>query len=72
MVVGRAFIVYLYIFIVRNCSGITHDNNLPKCPSAASENLDIKALPFMPLPPMPAIFFFAAEHLCGVLVTSNF
>jgi hypothetical protein len=40
--------------------------------AAASENLDIKALPFMPLPPMPAIFFFVAEHLCGVLVTSNF
>ena len=27
--------------MVRNYSEITHDNNLPKCPSAASENLDI-------------------------------
>ena len=26
---------------VRNYSEITHDNNLHKCPSAASENLDI-------------------------------
>jgi hypothetical protein len=57
---------------IRNCSEITHDNYLSKCPSAASENLDIRALPFMPLPPMPAIFFFADEHLFGVFVTSNF
>ncbi len=26
---------------IRNCSEITHDNYLSKCPSASSENLDI-------------------------------
>jgi len=43
---------------------------MAKCPSAASDNLDVKALPFMPLPPTPAIIFFAAEHLYGVKLTS--
>ena len=31
----------LYLDVVRNCSEITHDNYLSKCPSASSENLDI-------------------------------
>ncbi len=32
---------FLRIPTLRNYSEITHDKNLPKCPSAASENLDI-------------------------------
>jgi len=31
----------VHIVILRNCSEITHDNYLSKCPSASSENLDI-------------------------------
>ncbi|MEZ3491766.1 MAG: hypothetical protein K1W38_05560 [Lachnospiraceae bacterium] len=32
---------FLNPHILRNCSEITHDNYLSKCPSASSENLDI-------------------------------
>ena len=62
---------YIFLWILRNCKQITHQPDFPKSPSAVSDHLDIKALPFMPLPSTPAIIFFAAEHLYDVKLTSN-
>jgi hypothetical protein len=49
---------------------MTHDNYLSKCPSVGSENLDMwHHTLYLWLLCMQ--FFFAVEHLYGVLVTSN-
>jgi len=37
---------------------------MAKCPSAESDNLDVKVLPFMPLPPTPAIIFCGFSETC--------
>lgn len=50
--------------VVRNCLEITHDNDLYKCPYAASDNLGVARY--------AKIVFFADEHLYDILVTSYF